>query len=404
METYNSVQKRWINWSLLSLLIVATIGVLLRYKIAFALPFIHQKFLLHSHSHFAFSGWIAQLLMTLMVGYLSQKKNYNAFTKYNKILATNLITAYGMLIAFTWQGYGMIAVILSTLSIFISYWFTVVFILDLRRLNITCNTALCFKAGLWFNVFSSLGAFALAAMMINKVIHQNWYLAAEYFFLHFQYNGWFFLVCLGLSFQLIKEEHALLLRKIGLIFIGACLPTYFLSTLWMPLPTWLYILIVAAALAQLFAGFTLLQLVLIRKATIAIPESAARKILLLSCLAFAIKLILQAGSTIPFLSTFAFGFRPIVIGYLHLVLLGVTTLFLLGFVYAKQFISISKYAHSGLMIFAFGIIANELVLMLQGVAAISYDIIPFSNELLFSIAIIMCSGVLLLNISQLNRK
>ena len=56
----------------------------------------------------------------------------------------------------------------------------------------------------------------------------------------------------------------------------------------------------------------------------------ARIILTLSFLALTIKFMLQSGSVIPSLSTLAFGFRPIVIGYLHLVLLGFTTLFLLG--------------------------------------------------------------------------
>src|SRR6266542_3878829 len=67
---------KWIKIPFLNLLIVSFIGVTLRYKIAFPLPFVEQKYLLHAHSHFAFTGWLSQLLMTLIVKYIFiQHKN-----------------------------------------------------------------------------------------------------------------------------------------------------------------------------------------------------------------------------------------------------------------------------------------------------------------------------------------
>ena len=73
--------QRWIRISLFNLLLVASIGVILRYKIAFALPFIDQKHLLHGHSHFAFAGWISQALMVLLVGYLAGGINRDTLKK-----------------------------------------------------------------------------------------------------------------------------------------------------------------------------------------------------------------------------------------------------------------------------------------------------------------------------------
>ena len=52
-------------------------------------------------------------------------------------------------------------------------------------------------------------------------------------------------------------------------------------------------------------------------------------ILLFVGFALSAKFLLQLGSTIPALSQLGFGFRPIVIAYLHLVLLAVISLFLL---------------------------------------------------------------------------
>ena len=61
-----------------------------------------------------------------------------------------------------------------------------------------------------------------------------------------------------------------------------------------------------------------------------------RYILLFVGFALSIKFLLQLGSTIPAISQLAFGFRPIVIAYLHLVLLAIITLFLLFYIYANH--------------------------------------------------------------------
>src|SRR6478672_5297368 len=99
----------WMKIPFLNLLIVSFIGIILRYKIAFALPFVDQKFLLHAHSHFAFSGWLSQLLMAFIVQYLQNKKHDLNFKKYNVLLWINLISAYGMLFSFPFQGYGSVS-------------------------------------------------------------------------------------------------------------------------------------------------------------------------------------------------------------------------------------------------------------------------------------------------------
>src|SRR5665647_1751027 len=92
--------RKWLTISFLNLLLVASLGVVMRYKIAFYLPFIQQRYVLHSHSHFAFSGWITQTLMVLLVHYLSLKNGEQVLKKYRWLLYANLITAYGMLVSF----------------------------------------------------------------------------------------------------------------------------------------------------------------------------------------------------------------------------------------------------------------------------------------------------------------
>lgn len=394
--------QRWLKIVLFNLLLIAAIGVVLRYKIAYSLPFIDQKHLLHGHSHFAFAGWISQAIMILMVAYLAGINGAAVYKKYRWLLAGNLIAAYGMLITFPIQGYGLFSIIFSTASIFIGYAFAWIYWKDLNRLGTTHTAHLWFKTALFCNAFSSLGAFALAVMMVKKMIHQNWYLGAQYFYLHFQYNGWFFFAGMGLlTAKLFFTAPAKQLQRIYWLFAGAIIPAYFLSALWMNIPVWMYILVIIAALAQVTGWVYMLGI--IRKAWPALQQSlsvTAKWLLILSASALTIKLILQLGSTIPSLSTLAFGFRPIVIGYLHLVLLGVITLFLLGYMFAENLLTLNKKAITGAGIFAGGIIINEVFLMTQGVAALEYFNIPFMNESLLIAALIMFTGITLLNISQ----
>ncbi len=392
--------QRWLRISLINLLIVAAIGVVLRYKIVYSLTFIDQKHLLHGHSHFAFAGWISQAIMAIMVSYLVKMKGESVYKRYRWLLLANLLTAYGMLIAFPIEGYGTLSIIFSTLSIFVSYTFGVFYWKDLNRLEQKNASHPWFKAAVLFNALSSLGAFALAIMMISRIVHQNWYLAAEYFYLHFQYNGWFFFSCMGfITVRLSAYADPVLLRRIFLLFGTALIPAYFLSALWMNIPVWVYVLVVIAAFAQLWGWVLMVRVLKITASRLTMPK-VSKLLLIFSATALTIKLLLQLGSTIPSLSDLAFGFRPIVVGYLHLVLLGVITLFLLGFMFTSGAFIINKSLVTGTFIFTGGIIINEILLMTQGVTALSYFSIPYMNEGLLATAIIMFSGLLILLIGQ----
>ena len=388
--------KFWLKISLINLCIVAILGLLMRYKIGFEFPYLDQKHLQHSHSHFAFAGWLGHTLMALMVYFIQTRIADFKGNKYNTIIIANLICSYGMLISFIIQGYGLVSIALSTASILVSYIFAYRFIKDLKILDDDLLAKNWFKAALFFNVISSLGTFYLAYMMATKNVVQDWYLSSIYYYLHFQYNGWFFFACMGLAFgflNLRKSEHSFYETSFKLFAI-ACVPAYFLSTLWLDLPLWIYIITVIAALVQVYAWFKFLPILLkTRKNVLESYSPLLRYILVFVSFALSIKLLLQLGSTVPIISQLAFGFRPIVIAYLHLILLGIITLFLLFYIYANHLILISKNIKYGVFVFTIGVLLNEIVLAVQGVAAFSYTIIPFVNEILFGVAILLLIGI-----------
>ncbi len=392
--------KFWLKISLLNLCIVAALGVLMRYKIGFEFPFLDQKKLQHSHSHFAFAGWLSHTLMVLMVYYLQNKIVDFAGNNYKKIIIANLICSYGMLVSFIIQGYGLVSIALSTASILVSYIFAYRFIIHLKVLDDDLLVKNWFKAALFFNVISSLGTFYLAYMMASKNVVQDWYLSSIYYYLHFQYNGWFFFACMGFLFgflNLRKSEHPFYERTYNLFAI-ACIPAYLLSILWLDLPIWLYTIMVFAAMIQVFAWFKFLRIVLKTRSNVFENLSPLlRYLLLFAGVALSTKLVLQLGSTIPLISQLAFGFRPIVIAYLHLVLLAMITLFILFYIYANHLIFINKKIKYGIFLFSTGALLNEILLAIQGLASLSYTTIPYVNESLFAIALILFTGIVIIS-------
>ena len=401
----NITIQKWISIAFINLLIVASLGVIMRYKIAYYLPFIEQKNFLHAHSHFAFSGWVTQVLMVLMWAFLYNYLPADSLKKYKWLLIANLVSAYGMLASFIWEGYGIISILFSTLSILVSYLFAVIFWIDLNKIKIKIISAYWFKAALLFSVFSSFGAFFLSYMMANKIQHPTWFLASTYYFLHFQYNGWFFFACMGLLSEQLKSSISFSLQKrVFWLFALACIPAYFLSALWLPIPAWVYILVVLAAAAELLGWILILKTIISNKPGSFENLSGQTKwLFILPAMALSIKLLLQVGSTIPFLSKLAFGFRPVVIGYLHLMFLGVISLFIIGFCKMNQFIITRRMGNTGIIIFVSGIILNEIFLMIQGLSYMNYISVPYINEFLLGAAICMLLGVSLL-IPELRKK
>jgi hypothetical protein len=394
--------KKWMTISLFSLLLVALLGVIMRYKIGFEFPYLNQKNLQHAHSHFAFAGWVSQTLMLFMIAMLQQSITNKQMALYEKILWANLICAAGMLVSFSIQGYGFFSIGFSTASIFIAFLFTFHFSKDLQHAT-HVKQKQWFYASLLFNILSTAGTAALVYMMVTKHIPQHSYLASVYWYLHFQYNGWFFFTCMGLTVYYLTSTIQLPApsSKIFWLLASSCFPAYGLSVLWLKLPVWLYIIVVMASVAQMIGWLLFLGYL---KQHVRLKAGRFNEVtaLLLVCIAVAvtIKLTFQLVSVIPAISQLAFGFRPIVIAYLHLVLLAITSLFLIVYAYMQGLVEIDRSTNVGILILSSGIVINEAMLGIQGIASLSYVAIPAANYILFGAAIIMFTGIGLLLLAQ----
>jgi hypothetical protein len=386
----------WLKFSLINLFLVALLGTLLRYKIGFPFPAMEFKNLLHSHSHFAFAGWITHTIMVLMIYFLQQNAKSVQLTKYSWYLIANLFTAYGMMVAFVIQSYAFWSILFSTLSIFVSYGFSYAYYKDLKTIDHKPIVKKWFSGAVFFLVLSSIGTFGLAYMTATKNIVQSYQLGSIYFYLHFQYNGWFFFACMGLLLNSLKlgTEQTKVFSKVYPWFFASCLVGYFLSILWVDLPSWVIAIAISFAVIQLLIWIMML-VSMVRNNNNMLQDKPLflKNILRFVALCATLKFVLQLLSTVPSLSSLAFGFRTIAIGYLHLVLLAVISLYLLYYIYSNKFMPLNRVIKWGLISFAIGVFLNELALAIQGLTAFGIFLILKINQTLFGIALLLCISI-----------
>ncbi|GGG84497.1 hypothetical protein GCM10007415_17080 [Parapedobacter pyrenivorans] len=386
--------RQWMILALSNLLLVAALGMLMRLKMLLPLPAINQKFLLHAHSHFAFSGWVSHALMVLMAAVIANRKSHeNLSLKYQVFLVANLLASYGMLVGFFFQGYGPFSIFTSSVSVVISYGFAVLSWRDMTKADRKSSGYRWFRAALVFLVLSSIGTFFLAYLMASNNTDSRLQLASVYFYLHFQYNGWFFFACMGLIQHWLIQKKVTLThtRMVYWLFAWTCPVTYLLSILWWDMPGWLYAIAVAAVVGQGTAWIAWIRAWAIKLPLFRHHIPMVSKWLFLGVVTAAtIKFTLQGLSVIPSLSQLSYGFRPIVIGYLHLVLLVIISLFIIAYAYLNRSLTSNRPAFVSTFILVAGIVLNELLLMAQGIAGLTYVYIKHIPLLLaFAAAIIL---------------
>jgi hypothetical protein len=156
------------------------------------------------------------------------------------------------------------------------------------------------------------------------------------------------------------------------------------------LPIFFFLVFVFSTIVQSFGAFILFKFVINNYKNLITKWSPMQRFALMFFgLAFGVKIILQLGSNIPAVNQFAFGFRNVVIAYLHLVLLMCVATFLINEILATKIFILSKKLLLGFKLLLLGIFLNELVLGSMGIFSIKYISIPFAKEALLLISLLM---------------
>lgn len=360
-----SLHKRQLQIALLYFCIAAVLGLLLRSFSMLSFDF-NYRYVVHAHSHIALLGWVYVALTTLLHYCFAKDTSKNT---YNWIFWCTQITLVGMLLTFPFQGYALFSIIFSTLFLIVSYIFTYHFWKNIAPTHKKSNALKCVKASLIYMVVSSLGPWALGAIMSTLGPQSIWYRLSIYFYLHFQYNGWMLLALLGLFLFVLEQRGHIIPQKSFVLFFKAIhigiILTFFLSTLWTEPSTWLYVLGGIGAMVQIGAFLFFWKLTKNGIGVLLLSNLQNRllwTVVVLTC----IKIILQLITAIPYFATMATRYLDFTIGYLHLTFLGVLSLGLFLFMDYCNLLRISK---SSIAFYMVGFLLTETLIFFKGVSA-----------------------------------
>lgn len=401
------IKTSWINISLGFFLIIALLGTLMRLS-PFSSLLINYQHLLHAHSHVAFQGWIYTALFLLITKlYLSNQQIING--KYLLQLKLTLFVILGIMFSFFFQGYGLFSILFSSLFQLLNYWFVFRFLRDIKKNDqiIKHSFSLKFiKVSLWMMLLSTLGPWAVGILSANGLGGSEYFNAALYFFLHFQYNGWFSFAVLGIFFFILEQKNISLQNKhlnfFYLLFTAAVIPSYSLSLLGMSFRSYFIAFGYISGAMQLFALYYLFKFLMANFQLIKrIFNAWIFSLLKIVFIAFSIKMLLQIASVFPFLESFAFSNRYFIISYIHLVMIGFLSLLLIAIISQLSWINTSLFANKfGIALLAIGFIASEIILLLLGFGNLANT----NQTLILMFSLMMTTGISLLLAGQFLKK
>ena len=171
----------------------------------------------------------------------------------------------------------------------------------------------------------------------------------------------------------------------------ACVPTYFLSVLWHQPSVLFNIVGGLGAVIQCAALYFLLRDLRLLNFT----NKPLKTLVYLSFISLSTKIILQLVSTFPDIALLAYHHRNFVIAYLHLVLLGFTSLFLLGWIIKVYAVTVNRELKAGIGLFIIACVCSELLLIAWPVANIFGYQIPGYALLLLLFSMLLPLGIAL---------
>ncbi len=375
-------------------------------KFVFPIELLNYENTLHSHSHFAILGWLYNALYIAIV--YTYIKDPGKQKKYNVLFWITQVSIVGMLFTFAWQGYAAFSITFSTLHIFCSYAFIFFVLKDVSAIKHETLSLKFIYGALFFLFLSSLGPWGLVVVVIQGYAGTDLYKQIIYFYLHFQYNGWFIFALIGLWLKYYESKGAKFNEKTASaafnILFYSNVAAYSLSLLGFKLPAYVYWLAILSAFVQL-AGLRYLYKLLFANEIKVFHDknNLTHSLFRFSFFALFVKYLLQLVSALPNIGDAAFLSREVTIGFIHLVMLGVISAGMLGwFAGFDLSASANKWFKYGVYLFLITFALSE-VLLFYPALVIWFKITGISNYALylFVLSCGMLAGTIAVFISSL---
>lgn len=376
--------RKDIQWAFLYFIITILLGLSLRVSYI-ADVFFNIRHVTHSHSHIGLLGWIYTILSSLICQYFLRETDRKPY--FILFLCTQFCIL-GMLFSFPFGGYFLYSIIFSSLFIICTYWFSIFFLKRSKKYNfirfsisksvdVENDKPLSLKFvhwGIYFLILSSIGIWLLPVAIVKAGKGSDWYNSALYFFLHFQYNGWFLAVLFGL---LVGEiEHKSLLNSKRL---KGALYNFVIGTIGSVTLSWvgffnepiLYIIgnisgfLLLASIFELYRAYMQLE-----------KPAFLMQMFLLLCM---LKTIFMFLGSFPWIAEVVLPNREFVISYLHFTFLGVIGFGVLHFLEKNLHI---HFPYWSLSLYTTAFVGSEILIAYKGIAIFCELFVPDNYYLL----------------------
>ncbi|RVT77704.1 hypothetical protein EOD40_07865 [Flavobacterium sufflavum] len=391
------MQKSWLIACFINFFIAALMGLLLRLLYVFPIEIVNYQFLLHGHSHVAMLGWVYLMLYSLMVHFFIPKEKQQK-PVYNRLFWVTEIAVIGMMFRFPVEGYALFSIVFSTLHIFCSYYFCRLVWKDAHTDSLP--EKLLLRTALFFMILSTFGVWCLgpAVGLLGKA--SAFYQIAIQFFLHFQFNGWFLFTVLALFFHQLKvniDEKQF--RLFYNLLVAATILTLALPVSWyLPNPVFHWINSIGVLL-QLLSFIICIQIIRPHFQTFFSTLRPIEKLVYgFALTSLFLKVIIQLVVLIPEFAQISHQIRNLVIGYIHLTMLGIITGFLFAFLLKNSFLNKeNNWVKYGMKLFIMSFILTELTLFFQGIYfVLAKEQLPMYYQNLFITSIFLPIAILMI--------
>ncbi len=375
--------KKWLFISVFFLWMAASIGCLLRlYALGIDSGLVYGN-LLHAHSHTAMMGWVYLAATALIYDFFSGKPGYKL------LFRITAAAVAGLMVAFALQGYALFSILFCSVHLLCSYVFVVKIGRETRAKKE--QSIVLVRVALWLLVVSTLGIWGIGPSIALFGKGSEVFAASIQFYLHFQFNGFFYFAVWGLLFKSLDihvqsgEFRLFLILSLVSVVLTLALPMSwsFPSGYW-------HVLQVSGALLQAYAVLRLLRKVR-RQVKFNVLQGTEKTLLAFGAFSLLMKTLFPLFLVYPELMQLSHEIRSVTIAYIHLVMLGMITAFLVFLIIRQGAIKAnSPVLRWGIVCFVLGFFSTELILFFQGMQIIfrwpawsqAYPVLAFFSFLL----------------------
>lgn len=385
--------RRWFLYALGYLAVAGTIGALLRLIYVVEMPWLLFKPWLHAHSHVAMLGWVFPGLILALIAQ-DDRRPPRGFTIW---MALSMALVAGMLLSFPVQGYGEVSIACSLGQTIVSYILLGQLWGHTQRWPVR-GSGLLVRLAIVFQFVSTMGIWAMGPIMTSGLAGTEWYYWSIQWFLHFQFNGWFWFAAMAIGSRW-AEHHGVHVRLDMLTIVLWAVSTvlsFALAVAWSERVVAVLLVNSAGVLLQSVAAWR--TMISMRKARLEafVKTTPWMRVLIgVMLISMAGKVAAQALVAVPAVANMALTLRNYVVGFVHLNTLGAITSLLFAFALMKGWFDERRaMVRAGLMLFIAGFACSELLLFIQGTFFwMGWGLVTGYYWLLFAVSALLPLGV-----------